>query len=650
VAAGTCRQPPSALSEAPSYAELDRIAQSLKARDVVEFWKSAPYPLNLMDDYVLSREFEVRAASGNGIAVDHRLEAETIRRYREVDPGNARLRGLLEQLDSEGAWKCLWLPPSLPYYAPGRPFNRVSLGTKRLIFSSWRVVPKAIAALTSYHVDRQMLDHLGVSIQNSQTGRRSLGQPLQWRAGGSMVELLLAAPGRELSRLTDPLTLARARSSEEDLPRRDVLLRDAEREVREALRGLDLPRRGGRPDRAWYVVAMLRLDEAARPGSVDAWLRSGALGAQEDHRVWSQHVARVRRALESDDELGAVPSDLAQVLAYVGLAGPGPCALRALQRSFGDIDDGHLEQPALRIANALRLMLNLPEAVLTVRSFATSRARIQTTNEEVYWRAALDYCAAGNLQAVLDEYVHALSEWVGGSDAQRKLNAVAGTAAEAIGVNAASLPARHIISDGRISDEPLAFRTRFALRLDQGQGEDEQSVHRIDTVRKAFNSPFWPFVLATTSIGQEGLDFHLYAHAVVHWNLPSNPVDLEQREGRVHRFKNHAVRRNLAAAHREVGIAAAPRDPWQAMFDAVPEEGRGLHPYWVFTGDARIERHVPAEPLSIDHHRLDELVRLMGIYRLAFGQPRQDEMLAALGTMDGGWDDLIIDLAPPTWS
>ena len=38
------------------------------------------------------------------------------------------------------------------------------------------------------------------------------------------------------------------------------------------------------------------------------------------------------------------------------------------------------------------------------------------------------------------------------------------------------------------------------------------------------NSPFWPFVLATTSVGQEGLDFQQYCHAVVHWNLPSNPV------------------------------------------------------------------------------------------------------------------------------
>ncbi len=35
-------------------------------------------------------------------------------------------------------------------------------------------------------------------------------------------------------------------------------------------------------------------------------------------------------------------------------------------------------------------------------------------------------------------------------------------------------------------------------------------------------------------------------HSIVHWNLPSNPVDLEQREGRIHRYKGHALRKNIA--------------------------------------------------------------------------------------------------------
>jgi len=85
------------------------------------------------------------------------------------------------------------------------------------------------------------------------------------------------------------------------------------------------------------------------------------------------------------------------------------------------------------------------------------------------------------------------------------------------------------------------------------------------------------------------------------------------------------------------------------MFESAPAGDGGLKPYWVFTGDFKIERHVPAEPMSRDQYQLEELVRLMGIYRLAFGQPRQDELLAALGALDGPARDLVVDLTPPTW-
>jgi hypothetical protein len=80
-------------------------------------------------------------------------------------------------------------------------------------------------------------------------------------------------------------------------------------------------------------------------------------------------------------------------------------------------------------------MLNLPESVAIVRGFATARSRIQTRDSEVFWRAVLDYCLAGNLQAVLDEYVHVLRDWVG-DDGNEGDEGVVDTAVEAIGVQA----------------------------------------------------------------------------------------------------------------------------------------------------------------------------------------------------------------------
>jgi hypothetical protein len=204
------------------------------------------------------------------------------------------------------------------------------------------------------------------------------------------------------------------------------------------------------------------------------------------------------------------------------------------------------------------------------------------------------------------------------------------------------------------------MRTRFAVAFGN-QTLDEGGEARVESMSVAFNSPFWPFVLTSTSVGQEGLDFHLWCHAVVHWNLPSNPVDLEQREGRVHRYKGHAVRRNIAAtlgpALLEDGLTVGV-DPWDELFAraaARRDEADGeMVPYWVFhEGPAQIERHVPVLPFSRDAAALPRLRKSLAAYRLAFGQPRQEELIEFLGA-DRSDDELLrlasrlrIDLSPP---
>jgi hypothetical protein len=47
-------------------------------------------------------------------------------------------------------------------------------------------------------------------------------------------------------------------------------------------------------------------------------------------------------------------------------------------------------------------------------------------------------------------------------------------------------------------------------------------------------------------------------------------------------------------------------------------------------GEAKIERHVPALPYSREVERLHELCRSLAIYRMVFGQNRQEDLIQYL--------------------
>jgi hypothetical protein len=352
---------------------------------------------------------------------------------------------------------------------------------------------------------------------------------------------------------------------------------------------------------------------------------------------------------------------LIRVLAQMALGGLGVSSMRALARAAGGataLSKRSVRNSAGQVAWAFLSLFNLPESMALVRGF---------NREEPYWRRVLDYCIDGGLQSTLDEYVHVLKDGLGLLDntAEQVAAEIAEKACEAITLRTSTSDVDELTlaAAGRqIKLQKRGMRGRFAQRFGSERSEDGGETTRADQVRGAFNSPFWPFVLATTSVGQEGLDFHPYCHAVVHWNLPSNPVDLEQREGRVHRFKGHAVRKNLARQYglKEVtGMLAQYPDPWSALFTlARTDRGPGtsdLVPFWVYPleGGYKIERHVPALPLSRDVERLEALRRALAVYRMVFGQSRQEDLLAfLLARFDAGEagriaDTFRIDLAPP---
>lgn len=650
----TCTAPTPSADDLRAYVGAARVAQSLGTGDHLEYWRSSPYSFNIMEDYKVKQELRARAAAPPADLLaalrscPGLLDWKALDAYQALDPGNAKMRGLVNDVVERGAWRLLWLPPSLPYYAPSGPFAEPQLQafTKRLVFSAWNVVPKAIGVVLSYEAERRAVVAAESEARRAYSADRPTG-PLRFqvdttgRATGMPVFGLLY-PAVVLARLGDPLLHARQSG---ELPAAAGGLKGAVASaLRTALAALPVGPSTGPEDQRWYWAAGLLLDEQA---GVDRGPLLDLLKAwgDDDRDTETRLQRHVEEAAGLDAaSLGRRPNDLVAVLTSLAIAGPGPCSLRAL----GRVSDLPQEDPSFRdwaadISWALRTLFNRPESVAVVRA---------ESDEEVYWRAVLEYCFAGNLQAVLDEYVHVLVDAEGLQDISGLERAARlGDAFDA----AVSLRAtRATVDEVEADDGALTLTTHnarlhFAARFGRSQTDDQQ-VQREGQVRDAYNSPFWPFVLASTSVGQEGLDFHSYSHAVVHWNLPGNPVDLEQREGRVHRFKGHAIRRNVARTHGHAALEDAA-DPWAAVFSGAQAATGGeneLTPFWVYApeGGFHIERYVPASPLSRETARYRRLLRTVGAYRLVMGQPRQEDLLRYLGDMAQELDWLRIDLTP----
>jgi hypothetical protein len=534
------------------------------------------------------------------------------------------------------------------------------------------VAPKAIATLVSYEAERRMFEAARKPGETRKqqiertTARLKFSRTGDQRLSGLPV-LALVYPSISLARLGDPLNAevrpaGPRQSAETTLARVEARVTDALRELlKEAT---ETPA----ADERWYWAAPILLDLRRYHDVARHWLRRPKLVTQwmggedgnsddaDDAIGWRAHVERVLElmSLGTLHGLGTPPSDLSRVLAEIAVGGPAVCALRALSRSKNAdtcLEDDQVRDAAASVGHGFRGLFNLPEVISLLTGI---------NPEEPYWRRTLEYGIDGCLQSVLDEYVHALKGFEGvaergigeaATEIATRMRQALGMRTSVLGVDSIS-----VAGNGRIVRAPGRMRARFAMQFGDEASEDEKVMNRKETVRSAFNSPFWPFVLASTSVGQEGLDFHLYCHAVVHWNIPPNPVDMEQREGRVHRFKGHAVRKNVAAKHGREMESDAAEDPWSALFELArawrDDDASDLVPYWVFPlkGGAAIERHVPNLPLSRDAARYAALRRSLAVYRMAFGQPRQEDLLEFLMSRPEGAgiaaDDLRIDLTP----
>ena len=562
----------------------------------MEYVKSSPYLLSFMDKYELKKRI-ASALQHSDVKRYGKMDAlllskYAINNYRPIPAANGKLKYLHDLVFGTRHEKktqlLLWVPASNPYYKAGGVFesNEACNFSKIILFSSWEMVPRMISIMMSYYSELYTLGELKkVEAEIRYTSQKKN----RYGENRLRADGLLEYPCRTLSGLFSPTTFYGEKLSSI----RKIIKQRIQEEFAQNTIISSIPQQGR--NNVKLILTLMKILDG--------------------------------KPVEDLNDL-YVPSNALDVMTDIAIASPAVCAYR---------QSGN-EEDAQMVAKAIVSVFNKPESAAVIDLMYNKK------NDDDYYESVLDYCVVGNLQAVLDEYAHMTQTKILGH-----------TVTEAI-IGTSNLSIDTTDSLG-MEEKKQLMRCHFAIPFIDKTVTDK-SVARTTNIRKAFNSPFRPFLLSTTSIGQEGLDFHWYARKIVHWNLPSNPVDLEQREGRINRFKCLAIRRNVVKLY-----GNETYHTWDELFSLAYSNLKGTHsdivPYWCLpvaelTEEQQakleyIERIVPLYPLSRDRYKYERLIKVLALYRMTLGQPRQEELLNLLKNMhlsDEQLKELTIDLCP----
>lgn len=651
-----------------SYLQAQKLLEEIGAsfNVPVDYVKSTPYLMSFMRDYQLKRHIEKYFSEHpdeiNKMNKDSFwLKRKTLDNYDKVPNGNARLDRVMAHTFKDNAELLLWVPPSKPYYAPQGVFKNAEAFSKTLVFSSWEMVPRMIAGLLSYEAERKTVGKLAKANEAKEahyfyTGEKRypsarLNFSVSNGTPNAMTLFCLMYPSQFLTKCYDPI----------EYINRGATLREIEKDIKskisEKLAKYESPKSGVQ-DKRWYYVAPLLLDGA---GYVTTWLNSGEYLASFDdeeeknkrQKGFLAHLQALRELYYETNygkvcNLGRKPDDLLDVLTDMAIASPAI----TINRTYRSYCKRGNTFPSYLPSQIAKIFIN---RMNTAESTATIELACGKKSDDAHWQNLLAYCKHGNIQSMFDEYAHLISN---GLDADHNLiDNLHYTIASSMDVRTTiytvdtynGFKAR--VNGGK--EKATAIRSHFAVAFTKGDGK-EKDADRKKSVRNSFNSPFRPFVLASTSIGQEGLDFHNYCRRIVHWNLPSNPIDLEQREGRINRFECLAIRQNISKRY---GDIAFKDNVWKEMFDVASREENGgkgsdLIPFWGLTERedmVKIERIVPMYPFSRDGLAYERLIKILSLYRLTLGQARQEELLEYIFQNCEDVDDmkkLFINLSP----
>lgn len=570
----------------------------------MEYAKSSPYLLSFMDKYKLKEKL-AKAYTEHPWKIKQKqqylIKKKNINTYERIPSCNAKLDKLSNILFGEKGEKhgeqLFWIPASHPYYKipASNVFAKNHDFSKVLVFSAWEMVPRMIACMISYAIEQKSISHAFPSATYTNTKENSEKDALDKQEGEK------AGTGRLRRESLELVTCC------------SDFLKDA-----------------------YNPKAYLGNDLKEIKAGIKENFKNTSRFTLVEQPTTAKFLLEAIKLLDSNtEEKILISEDGLDTLVNMAIGSPGICFYRLL----GNKDLA--QEAATKICNNI-FNRRYNAAVIDI---LYNKKSVQT-----YFKQVIDYCVMGNLQAVLDEFAYMIDER---SNGERNVEMIQKRMIESfIDRNYQEIDTTE--SFGKEKKKKWRIRTHYAMPYGNIRMTD-QATNRANDVRLAFNSPFRPFVLASTSVGQEGLDFHWYCRKIMHWNISSNPQDMEQREGRIDRYKSLFVRRNVAKFHPETYT-------WNEMFDLARTEAKDkgfceLVPYWSIPQDMLksiaetdreyIESIVPLYPLSMDYDRYRHMKSVLRLYRLTMGQPRQEELLESFKDMPAeDIDKLLFNLSP----
>lgn len=544
--------------------------------------------------------------------------------WRLPDWSNPKARGLLRVLPRKKL-AAPWVRPTCAWWPLGGVWAvdvaESVIDGKALVFSRFAAVPGALSAVVSYSLEAQLYQHANLRAKPKYDAG---AKPSFQRGGGSPAMFRLFFVSEFLAQL-DPLrdgvpgTDAKARKVIADQLRAAL-----ERQGTFVKRGL---KRKVIPVEAWLIHFACGSSPWGQPPR-NAWVDAvvDEEGGVTTRAVVGEAFDQFRTQLP-EHQMAAMTEKEFAALVQLALNSPAVVLARAVMRHWqddGKWPDWDKEVIAEERWGASSRVRATPRQLLQRLAigglrryldrpwFATALQRRSHKNFPTALHSAV---IEGNLESVLDEHFW----FVSATNSQpwpKRLRELQAALALTGG--------RTVLHETTKKGKKSRVRCNVALPLHQAKDEGSDDAPRPDVVRHAFNTPFWPMVLTTTSVGQEGLDFHPWCKTVAHWDPAPGPVELEQREGRIARYAGLSIRRALGVRYGAQVVTAGAGSPWAALAARAEADGEqedasgGMSPWWC-TKDAsttQLYLHCAGSRESTLRTRLE---RRRAVYRMVLG-------------------------------